>query len=150
VVDGSFPIPVLALPTFDGVDVDLAQASFDVRPLPGPGLAGTAGDGYPLDPSLVDQLPVLLAGPVPAYPELLRQAGVQGRVVLEAVVDTTGHIEPGSWVVVGSAHPGLVAPAQQALAATLFRPARVAGVAVRVRVRIAIDFVLRGGRGAER
>jgi hypothetical protein len=49
-------------------------------------------------------------------------------------------------VVVVSAHPAFVAPAQQALAAALFRPARMAGVAVRVRVRIAIDFVLRDGR----
>ena len=66
----------------------------------------------------------MLAGPVPAYPELLRQAGVQGRVVLEAVIDTAGHVEPGSLVVVAAAHPGFVAAAQQAVAATLFRPAR--------------------------
>ena len=85
----------------------------------------------------------MLAGPVPAYPELLRQAGVQGRVVLEAVIDTAGHVEPGSLVVVAAAHPGFVAAARQAVAATLFRPARVRGRAVRVRVRIPMDCALR-------
>ena len=150
VVDGGFPIPTLALPTFDGVHVELARPSTYVPLLPGPPMARTPGDGAPLDASVVEELPVMLAGPVPVYPELLRQAGVQGRVVLEAVVDTAGHVEPGSLLVVGSAHPAFVVPAQRALAATLFRPARMAGVAVRVRVRIAIDFVLRNGRLWER
>jgi hypothetical protein len=66
--------------------------------------------------------------------------------MLEAVVDTLGHVEPGSIVVVATAHPGFVAPAQQALRASLFRPARVRGTAVRVRVRMTFDFVVRGGR----
>ncbi len=145
-VDGGFPIPTLGLPVFDGVDVDLARPSLYVPLPPGPVIARTPGAGAPLDASIVEELPGLLAGPVPTYPELLRRAGVQGRVVLEAVVDTAGHVEPGSLVVVVSAHPAFVAPAQRALAATLFRPARMAGVAVRVRVRIAIDFVLRDGR----
>ncbi len=80
------------------------------------------------------------------YPERLRPAAIEGRVVLEAVIDTLGHVEPGSVVVVESAHPAFVAPAQRALVASLFRPARVAGRAVRVRVRLAFDFVLRDGR----
>jgi protein TonB len=103
-----------------------------------------------VDVSLVEEPPAILAGPLPAYPELLRQAGVQGRVVLEVVVDTAGLVEPGSFVVVSAAHRAFVAPAQRALAATLFRPARVHGRGVRVRVSIPIDFVLRdvrlGGR----
>jgi protein TonB len=143
VVDGSFSIPTLGLPAFDGVGVDLARHGFHAPPLRGPLIAGTPGAGAPLDASLVEELPVMLAGPVPVYPELLRLAGVQGRVVLEAVVDTAGHVEPGSIVVVAAAHPGLVAPARQAIAAMLFRPARVRGQAVRVRVRIPIDFALR-------
>src|SRR5207249_4440573 len=84
--------------------------------------------------SIVDEQPVLLAGPVPTYPDLLRQAGIQGRVVLAAVVDTLGRIEPRSFTVVSATHPGFVAPAQQALAASVFRPARMRGRAVRVRV----------------
>ena len=147
VIGGDVRIPLIDPPTIDGgVDLDLARPVFGVLS-PGPVFAEPAsGDGGPLDASLVDQLPMMLAGPVPPYPDLLRQAGIHGRVVLEAVVDTAGHLEPGSVVVVASAHPAFVAPAQQALLASLFRPARMRGVPVRVRVRIAIDFVLRDGR----
>jgi protein TonB len=94
----------------------------------------------------VDDPPVLLAGPVPTYPELLRQAGIEGRVVLAAVVDTLGRIERGSLTVVSAAHLGFVAPAQRALSASLFRPARMHGRTVRVRVHAPIDFRLRGDR----
>ena len=147
VIEWGVPIPGIPLPTVDGGVVESPRFTFDVRPDSGPLFAGTSvRDGDAMDVALVEAPPVLLAGPVPAYPDLLRQAGVHGRVVLEAVVDAAGHVEPGSVVVVASAHPAFVAPAQQALLASLFRPARMGGVSVRVRVRLAIDFVMRDGR----
>jgi len=143
-IDGRVVVPRFEPPTIGGSDFDTAAPSFDMHRLPGPVFApAMSGSGDPLDASLADELPVMLAGPVPTYPDLLRQAGVQGRVMLEAVVDTGGHVEPGSIVVVAAAHPGFVAPARQAVAAMLFRPARVRGRAVRVRVRIPMDFALR-------
>jgi protein TonB len=102
------------------------------------------------DAELIEQAPAILAGPVPAYPELLRQAGLQGRVVLEAVVDTSGRVELGSLTVVSASNPGFVAPARQALSSTLFRPGRVRGHAVRVRVRVPMEFMLRNGTGPAR
>lgn len=94
--------------------------------------------------------PEVLTGPLPVYPELLRQAGVQGQVVLEAVVDTTGRVQAASISVVSATHPGFVAPARQALVATLFRPARVGGRAVPMLVRVPFDFTIRGGTGRAR
>ena len=88
----------------------------------------------------------ILSGPLPAYPELLRQGGVQGRVVLEAVVDTTGRVVPSSILVVSTTNTGFVAPARQALLGTLFRPAMVGGRAVQLRVRIPYDFSIRRAR----
>lgn len=150
VIDGGFTVPSLPSAVIGGVEIP-ASPGFDVNPLPGPDFAPNApGSGGPVDVSIVEQPPMLLTGPVPAYPDLLRQAGIQGRVVLEAVVDTAGHVEPGSVSVVASAHPAFVAPAQRSLAASLFRPGRMGGVAVRVRVRMAIDFVLRDGRFRDR
>jgi protein TonB len=102
------------------------------------------------DAELIEQAPAILAGPAPAYPELLRQAGLQGRVVLEAVVDTSGRVELGSLTVVSASNPGFVAPARQALSSTLFRPGRVRGHAVRVRVRVPMEFMLRNGTGPAR
>jgi protein TonB len=92
----------------------------------------------------------VLTAPLPVYPDLLRQAGVQGRVVLEAVVDTTGRVLSQSISLVSATNPGFVAPARQALLATLFRPAMVGGTAVRMRVRIPYEFAIRDGMGRAR
>jgi len=94
--------------------------------------------------------PQVLSGPLPRYPELLRQAGIQGRVVLEATVDSTGRVEPASVTIVSATNPGFVEPARQALLATLFRPGEVGDRATRMRVRIPFDFTLKNGIAAVR
>lgn len=143
VVGEGLSLPPIAAPRIEGVDARTLRFSIDGPTASGPLFAVTpGGDGNALDPSLVDELPMMLTGPVPAYPDLLRQAGLQGRVVLEAVIDTLGHVERGSVIVVESVHPAFVVPAQQSLLKWLFRPARVGGKAVRVRIRVPIDFVL--------
>src|SRR2546426_656795 len=91
-----------------------------------PGIGQSGG----LDGLLTEEHAEVLTGPLPVYPDLLRQAGVQGRVVLEAVVDTTGRVLVPSVRVVSATNPGFVAAARQALLATLFRPAMMGGTAV--------------------
>jgi len=103
-----------------------------------------------LDGLLTEEHAEVLTGPLPVYPDLLRQAGVQGRVVLEAVVDTTGRVLAQSISIVSATNPGFVAPARQALLATLFHPAMVGGTAVRMRVRIPYEFAIRNGTGRAR
>ncbi|HXG97459.1 MAG TPA: energy transducer TonB [Gemmatimonadales bacterium] len=116
------------------------------------GPVSNAGNGQRggLDGLLTEAQPEVLSGPLPAYPELLRQAGVQGEVLLEAVVDTTGRVLAPSIVIISASHPGFVAAARQALLATLFRPAMVGGRAVQTRVRIPYAFAIRGGTGRAR
>lgn len=94
--------------------------------------------------------PEVLSGPIPVYPELLRQAGVEGQVVLEARVDSTGRVQRASIAVVSATHQGFVEPARQALLATLFRPAQVNGRAVSILVRVPFAFSIRGGTGRAR
>jgi periplasmic protein TonB len=94
-----------------------------------------------------DEHAEILTGPLPVYPDLLRQAGVQGRVVLEAVVDTTGRVLSPSISVVLATNPGFVAPARQAMLATRFRPAMIGGKPVRMLVRIPYEFAIRNGPG---
>ena len=103
---------------------------------PGFGVAGVA--------------PEVLSGPLPLYPDFLRQAGVEGQVVLEARVDSTGRVQKASVSVVFATHPGFVDPARQALLGTLFRPARVNGRAVPMLVRVPFAFTIRGGTGRAR
>jgi len=88
----------------------------------------------------VEDPPELLSHPAPHYPELLRQAGIEGRVVVEAVIDTTGHVEPRSVRVVSSTNPQFDAPARELVAGALYRAGRVEGRAVRVRVTVPVTF----------
>jgi TonB family protein len=131
--------------------IDLRER-FDPRDYSGTGVEGGSGAGIVLPGAdagqvyavaLVTEQPDRLAGPIPAYPPILKQAGIQGRVTLEAVVDTAGRVEPGSVRVVSSPNPLFDPPSVAALRATLFRPARVNGRAVRVLIKLPFDFVIR-------
>ena len=90
--------------------------------------------------AIVEEKPSVLSGLQPQYPELLRQAGIQGRVMVQAIIDTTGRAEPPSVKVVASPNPGFDQPAKNYVLKALFRPARVHGRAVRVLINIPIDF----------
>src|SRR3989449_8539638 len=76
--------------------VDLHER-FDPKDYSGSGVEGGRANGVVPDgnavylESVVEQRPELLSGP-PPYPDLLRDAGIQGRVVLLAGVDTSGRV----------------------------------------------------------
>src|SRR5207247_10879000 len=91
---------------------------------------------------LVEEPRARLSAPPPAYPEPLRRAGIAGRVVVETVIDTLGRAEPRSLVVVESPNPGFATPARDYVLRALFRPGRMHGRAVRVLVRVPIEFRL--------
>jgi outer membrane biosynthesis protein TonB len=91
------------------------------------------------DPNLVDDPPILISAP-PLFPALLPQAGPTSRVVVQAVIDTAGRAEPASVCVIQSADTAFDQHAQQWMLEALWRPARVAGHPVRLRVNRAIDY----------
>jgi TonB family protein len=90
--------------------------------------------------SVVEERPEVLSGPALNYPDLLRQAGVQGRVLVQAIIDTTGRAEPQSVKIIQSPNPGFDQPAKNYVLRALFRPGRVHGRAVRVLLNLPIDF----------
>jgi protein TonB len=96
--------------------------------------------GLPLESRVVDEPPRMLSHPEPRYPEILRQAGIEGSVVIEAVIDTIGRVEAGSLRVVSAAHPLFASEAEQVVLASRYRPGRMSGRAVRVRVLVPISF----------
>jgi len=116
-------------------------------PTPGPGGLGPTvwggADSGVFDPTLTDEPPMLLSAPVPVYPSLLRLAGIQGVVTVQAVVDTIGRAEPASLRVVNTPNPGFDGPALDCVRRALFRPGRVHGRAVRVLVNVPLQFTLR-------
>ncbi|HEU5467110.1 MAG TPA: TonB family protein [Gemmatimonadales bacterium] len=96
------------------------------------------------DPSIVEQQPELLSSPPPRYPEMLRLAHVEGVVIVQAVVDTLGHVERSTLKVISSPHPALSASALECLSGAVFRPGRVEGRAVRVLVQVPVQFTISG------
>ncbi len=97
------------------------------------------------EPLLVDQVdePVrIIRIPKPSYPPALQQAGIDGSVVAQYVVDTLGRAEPLSWKVLESTRPQFENPAREAIMRGSFKPARNKGRAVRQLIQQTIRFAI--------
>lgn len=97
------------------------------------GAPGAGASGHILAAGEVDEPASVLLQPSPRYPPVLKAAGLEGRVLLEFVIDTTGHPEPASLRVIERTREGFDAAALETLERSLFRPARVGGRKVRQR-----------------
>jgi protein TonB len=125
--------------------------TFDPRDFSGVGVELGTAKGIETGPvdltqvfveAVVDEPPERISFPPPEYPRMLQEAHIEGSVVLEAVIDTTGHAEPNSIKVISSTNRAFEAPAKDALRRALFRPGRVRGQPVRVLVHLPIRFVI--------
>ncbi len=127
------------------------QEKFDPKDYSGSGVEGGLATGMVLGndvfmEAIVEEKPSVLSGPIPVYPELLKQAQIQGRVLVQAVIDTLGRAELNSVKILQSPNPGFDQSARQYVLKALFRPARVHGRAVRVLINIPIDYKITPGR----
>ncbi len=132
--------------------IDLSQ-TFDPRDFSGVGVeggvfGGDVGGTGPVDltqtflEAVVDERPERLSGPPLRYPEMLRQAGIEGFVIVEFVIDTTGRAEVSSINVLQSTNRAFEAPAIDVIRRSLYRPGRVRGQPVRVLVQQQISFTI--------
>jgi TonB family protein len=103
----------------------------------------TASNDQVFMESVVDERPEVLSGPRLQYPDLLRQAGVSGRVLVQAIIDKNGRAEPASVKIIQSPNTGFNQVAEDYVLGAMFRPARVHGRPVRVLVNLPIDFSVR-------
>jgi protein TonB len=104
------------------------------------GVIGGSGSG-PIPVGQVANPPLLLSRVVPEYPQLARRRGIEGLVVLEAILDHQGKIEDEIKVL--QSVPLLDEAAIQAVRQWRFKPARDQhGRAVRVILEVPIRFVL--------
>ena len=127
----------------------LSVAAACMMPHPAPAPTQQREEVYSEDS--VTERPDLLNHPRIRYPDSLRAAEIGGRVLVEAIVDTTGHADSASVRILSSSHPGFEAPAREAVLASTYRPGRLDGRAVRVRVQIPLNFqVSRGPDSAYR
>jgi TonB family protein len=106
--------------------------------------AGTGGTVYA--ESEVDR-PVIRdpSSAAPEYPAFLQAEHVEGFVIAEFVVDTTGVPDVHSLHIVMSSHPAFEQSLREALPHMRFLPAALDGHAVRQRVRQEFDFEFQPG-----
>ncbi|HEU4628546.1 MAG TPA: energy transducer TonB [Gemmatimonadaceae bacterium] len=136
--------------------------AFSDGPLPGTGVPAGGDAGDEAEPSFdvtanlnlfeIDRDSVFLASQVdnpaaydarsaaPIYPDSLRLAGVEGSVTVQFVVDTTGHIELPTFVLLESTHGRFTESVREALPRMLFRPAELRGQKIKQLVQIPFIF----------
>ena len=119
--------PVTGLPDMNNAGPSPVGAHL-VPPKPRP-ISGGVMEGY-----LVKQVQ-------PVYPHMAQIAGVQGDVILQAMIDREGDIVQLQAV---SGHPMLVPAALDAVRQWRYRPYRLNGEPVEVETQITVRFILSG------
>ena len=132
-------------------DIDLSKKVTDEADFSGKGVAGGVAKGkeggavvqsdQPYFEFQVEKPVVPAPGSIsPRYPDMLRQAGVEGEVLAQFVVDTTGKAEAGSLKILKSSHDMFVQSVKNALPQMKFIPAEVGGRKVKQLVQQPFTF----------
>ena len=123
---------------FGGVDSllgGLAEGATGVLPPPPPVRVSRTKVGGQVQEAKI------IARPNPVYPPLARQARIQGKVQLHAIIDKDGRV---SQLEVVSGHPLLVKAALDAVQNWRYQPTVLNGEPVEVDTTIDVNFVLGG------
>ena len=124
-------------------EIDLSKSVTNEGDFSGRGVAGGKGSGVvggivPTDQTQTYfefqvEKPVVSApgSSSPRYPEILKSAGVEGEVLAQFVVDTTGRAEAGSFKVLKTSHELFALAVKNALPGMRFLPAEVGGKKVK-------------------
>ena len=133
-------------------DIDLSKKVTDENDFSGKGVAGGSAKGVEGGKAVVQtdqpyfefqvEKPVVPApgSTSPRYPDMLRQAGVEGEVLAQFVVDTTGRAEAGSLKILKSSHDLFIQSVRNALPQMKFIPAEVGGRKVKQLVQQPFTF----------
>src|SRR5690349_16755597 len=133
-------------------DIDLSKKVTDENDFSGKGVAGGVAKGVEGGKAVVQsdqpyfefqvEKPVVPApgSAQPRYPDMLRQAGVEGEVLAQFVVDTTGKAEPNSLKILKSSHDLFIQSVKNALPQMKFIPAEVGGRKVKQLVQQPFTF----------
>ncbi len=92
----------------------------------------------------VDTRPERLSGPLPRYPATLRQAGVEGTVMIEFVITPKGTVDSSSVAVVQSTNRAFEGPAKDVISRSIYSPGEVNGAPVSTLVSQQIGFSIAG------
>ncbi len=135
------PIPTESEDVPEDVTIMDTELDLTAPPPPPPPPPGRAGDE-----SLIfmawEEAPELIKMVKPRYPEIARKAGVEGRVVLQIVVDEKGNVLEAVPIV--AVPPGIFEEAAiEAMMQWKFKPAKQRDKAIKVRMGQTMEFTLK-------
>ncbi len=133
-------------------EIDLTRRVTNEADFTGKGAAGGFSTGEPKAAVREDntyfefqvEKPVMQApgSPTPQYPDILRQAGVEGEALVSFVVDTTGRADVASFKVIRTTHELFATAVKNALGRMRFIPAEVGAKKVRQLVQQPFSFAI--------
>lgn len=127
----------LAKPQSDSVPAPREAAAADMSSAPG----GPAGELFSCAPACagVQEPPELRSMPRVQVPDHLQPESGRLLVVMRAIVDTGGRVEPNSVSIISNNAPGMAHDFERALEGARFRAGRVGSHPVRVLVELTFD-----------
>ena len=135
-------------PRIDVTDVVSRPGDFSSAPMASVGSSsggepgGSPGDAHFRADQVEKQVALVRGSAPPRYPEVLRNSGVEGRVIAEFVVDQHGRVEDGSVRFAHSDNPLFDDAVRVALRRMRFIPAEVGGTKVKQLVQMPFVFTL--------
>jgi protein TonB len=135
-------------------DIDLNKKVTDEADFSGKGVAGGSSKGVVGGTAPVNsdqpyfefqvekQVATIPGQPGPVYPDMLKSANVEGEVLAQFVVDTTGRYEAGTFKVLKSTNEQFTNSVKNALPRMKFYPAEVGGRKVKQLVQQPFTFSL--------
>ena len=134
-------------------EIDLSKKLTNEADFTGKGVRGGVADGVVggtvvnQDQTFFDFQVEKMVAPIPGtgtpnYPDILRSASVEGQVLAQFVVDTTGRVEIATFRVITKTHDLFEASVRNALPRMRFLPAEVAGRKVKQLVQQPFQFNL--------
>jgi periplasmic protein TonB len=134
-------------------DIDLSKKVTDEADFSGKGVAGGTSKGVvggtaPITDQpyfefqVEKQVSTASGSPSPRYPDMLKSANIEGEVLAQFVVDTTGRAEMNTFKVLKSSHDGFTQSVRNTLPNMRFYPAEIGGRKVKQMVQQPFTFAL--------
>jgi periplasmic protein TonB len=134
-------------------EIDLSKKVTDEADFSGKGVAGgiakgvvggtgPVGDQTYFEFQVEKQVAPAPGNAGPRYPDMLRSANVEGEVLVQFVVDTTGRVENGSVKILKTSHDLFTNSVRSALNNMRFYPAEIGGRKVKQLVQQPFNFTL--------
>jgi protein TonB len=131
-------------------DIDFSKEVTDEADFSGKGVAGGIAKGVvgaPTDQTYFEfqvekQVAPAPGNPQPRYPDMLRSANVEGEVLVQFVVDTTGRADMSQFKVLKTSHDLFTNSVRQNVAVSRYYPAEIGGRKVKQLVQQPFNFAL--------